>query len=208
MNSNAQNEAFQIKVLFPGFSTMKDDCMEANCTCTLIKGPVNCIVDTMTAWDGARIVQALKANGLEPEEINYVVCTHGHSDHIGGNYLFPNATHIVGYSISKGCKYFLTPDLSAGEEYSIAEGIKVVATPGHTLQDVTVLANIGGKVYAIAGDLFEKEQDLEDGTIWKSAGSDDESLQQKNREKILRVADFIVPGHGPMFAVPLRKNAA
>lgn len=30
--------------------------MRANCTCTLIKGPNNVIIDTMTAWDREKIV--------------------------------------------------------------------------------------------------------------------------------------------------------
>ncbi len=53
----------------------------------------------------------------------------------------------------------------------------------------------------IAGDLFEKEEDLQDPEIWKSAGSDNPELQIKNRNRVLREANFIVPGHGPMFKV-------
>ena len=55
-------------------------------------------------------------------------------------------------------------------------------------------------VYVIAGDLFEKKDDLLDENIWKEAGSEDPKLQQENRDKVLKMADFIVPGHGPMFS--------
>ncbi|XP_050308325.1 metallo-beta-lactamase domain-containing protein 1 [Anthonomus grandis grandis] len=195
-------DTFQIKVLFPGFSVLKDNIMEANCSCTLIKGPINCIIDTMTSWDGPKLVEALKENCLSPSDINYVICTHGHSDHIGCNYLFRNAIHIVGFSISQRDKYFLSTDFSQGDEYKIFEGCSVVPTPGHTLQDVTVIFKNDKGVYAITGDLFEKEEDLSDESIWISAGSDSEELQRKNRQKILEIADFIVPGHGSMFRVP------
>lgn len=53
----------------------------------------------------------------------------------------------------------------------------------------------------MAGDLFENENDLNDDNIWISAGSDSEDLQRGNRQKILEIADYIVPGHGPMFKV-------
>lgn len=42
----------------------------------------------------------LKSHGVIPEDINYVVSTHGHSDHIGNNNLFLKAKHIVGFNIS------------------------------------------------------------------------------------------------------------
>ena len=40
--------------------------------------------------------------GLTPAEIDTVVGTHGHSDHIGNLNLFPHATVIVSYDISRG----------------------------------------------------------------------------------------------------------
>lgn len=44
-------------ILFNGYSKLlQDGKMEANCTCTLIKGPVNVIIDTMTAWDKDKII--------------------------------------------------------------------------------------------------------------------------------------------------------
>ena len=55
--------------------------------------------------------------------------------------------------------------------------------------------------FFIVGDLFEKEEDLADPEIWKSAGSENPELQIKNRSKVLHEADYIVPGHGPMFKV-------
>ena len=36
-------------------------------------------------------------------------------------------------------------------------------------------------------------------------GSENEEKQIENREKVLRLADFIVPGHGAMFKVPKSK---
>ncbi|XP_066145267.1 metallo-beta-lactamase domain-containing protein 1 [Euwallacea fornicatus] len=192
----------QIIVLFSGYSEIQENTMNANCTCTLIKGPPNCIIDTMTAWDGSKIIEALHKHEITPNDINYVICTHGHSDHIGSNHLFQNAIHIVGFSVSQRDHYSLSPDIGKGENYEITDNIKVISTPGHTLQDVSVLVKINNLIYAITGDLFEKFEDLEDDSIWISAGSDNEQLQRTNRAKILKIANFIIPGHGPMFQVP------
>ena len=35
-------------------------------------------------------------------------------------------------------------------------------------------------------------------------GTENESLQREQREKVLKLADFIIPGHGPMFPVPTK----
>ncbi|RZC42539.1 Lactamase B domain containing protein [Asbolus verrucosus] len=152
----------------------------------------------MTAWDGDKLITALVDHGINCEDINYVISTHGHSDHIGCNYLFPKATHIVGFCISQKDRYF-HHDFKSGKEYRINDKITIIPTPGHTLQDVTVIINSGKGTIAITGDLFEREDDLSNCNIWKSAGSDSEELQVMNRLKILQLADYIIPGHGAMF---------
>ena len=47
----------EVFVLYDGFAVPKEDHFFANCTCTLIKGHKNVVVDTMTAWDGDKIVK-------------------------------------------------------------------------------------------------------------------------------------------------------
>ena len=77
--------------------------------------------------------------------------------------------------------------------------MEVIPTPGHTNNDVSVIVeNTRYGVVAITGDLFEKEEDLERDDLWMQY-SENLALQRENREKILRKADFIVPGHGKMF---------
>jgi glyoxylase-like metal-dependent hydrolase (beta-lactamase superfamily II) len=58
------------------------------------------------------------------------------------------------------------------------------------------------ETYLFSGDLFEREEDIADPSLWQYvAGSDDPEKQRQNRNKILQIADWIVPGHGPMFKV-------
>lgn len=54
---------------------------------------------------------------------------------------------------------------------------------------------------AIVGDLFEREDDIDDPNIWIEAGSENRIAQKKNRLKIAENCHYIVPGHGPIFEV-------
>ena len=178
--------------------------MKANCSCTLIKASKNIIVDTMTAWDQGKIIEALTRYNTTPADIDYVVCTHSHADHIGNNNLFTNAEHIVGTCVHRGEIFFETN--LKDEEYKVCPEVKVIATPGHTSDDVTVLAETmtQGKstCFAITGDLFEKEEDILDPTIWQELGTLElRKTQSCMRSYIMDIADFIIPGHGPMFRV-------
>lgn len=47
----------EVIVLYEGYSTEAvNNQMTANCSCTLIKGVHNIIVDTMTPWDSEKIL--------------------------------------------------------------------------------------------------------------------------------------------------------
>ncbi|XP_040170411.1 metallo-beta-lactamase domain-containing protein 1 [Anopheles arabiensis] len=202
----------QIIVLSEGYSKYEqneppsaDAPMLANCTCTLIKGPdCNVIVDTMTPWDGDLLLQRLQEHQLHPDDIDYVVSTHGHSDHLGNNNLFLRAKrHIVGTNISHRNRYYVH-DFDAGP-YRLTDDIEVQATPGHTLSCVTVLvakSNLDERrPVAIAGDLFERQQDIEDERLWLEAGSEDPRAQRLHRARIANLAGWIIPGHGGPFRV-------
>ncbi|XP_069678183.1 metallo-beta-lactamase domain-containing protein 1 isoform X2 [Periplaneta americana] len=163
--------AYEVFVLYDGYSKTQEFGMKANCTCTLLKGKKNVIVDTMTPWDKDKIVEALSHRGLACSDIDYVVCSHGHSDHVGNNNLFLKAKHIVGFEVSFTDHYFIHPFET--------------------------------------GDLFEREEDIADPSIWKYiAGSSDPEKQEQNRNKILQIADWIVPGHGPMFQVTAQMKSS
>ncbi|KAK3095532.1 hypothetical protein FSP39_015730 [Pinctada imbricata] len=196
---------YEVIVLRDGYS--RDDegegvhSMRAACTITLVKGPKNIIVDPGSPWEKQLVIDSLKKHGLDCDQINYVVCTHGHSDHIGNLNLFTNAVHIVSYDICFGDQY-VSHSFQHGIPYEIDEGrVEVVPTPGHTGSDVTVLVRDTKQgTVAIAGDLFEREEDLDNPHLWQD-NSENEEVQQQSRINILKIADMIIPGHGAMFKV-------
>ncbi|XP_025424241.1 metallo-beta-lactamase domain-containing protein 1 [Sipha flava] len=192
---------YEVHVLFVGYCRPTNDGMLANCTCTLVKGPKNIIVDTMTPWDKAALVEAIHDHGLEVDDIDYVVSTHGHSDHIGNNNLFLKAQHLVGRCVSyKHIYYDDSKFFNSDGVYEIDNCIQIVSTPGHTLVDVSVIVQTTQESFGIVGDLFENEDDLMDESIWLNAGSENPDSQRKNRKMIMEKVDWIIPGHGPMFS--------
>jgi len=188
---------YEVIILKTGYCLRQGKTARADGTVTLIRGPVNIIVDTGSPPDRQHIIDGLAREGLTPDDIDYAVCTHGHSDHVGNNNLFPGATFIVSHDISKGDEYSFH-DFNSGAPYMIGERIEVIATPGHTSQDISVIVKTKEGVYAVAGDLFECKEDLENEELWK-ASSELPVEQKKSRAKLLAMADFIVPGHGEMF---------
>jgi glyoxylase-like metal-dependent hydrolase (beta-lactamase superfamily II) len=197
---------YEVKVLKDGYAIPAGTGMQrADGTITLVAGRHKVLVDTGGPWDTEAILRGLQAEQLSPADIDHVVCTHGHSDHVGNIGLFPHATLIVSYDISSGDLYTSHP-FARGERYRIDDDVEVIATPGHTSQDVSVVVRTPAGIHVIAGDLFESEEDLTDEDIWR-ASSEDPARQAESRERILRLADFIVPGHGSMFAVRGRDEA-
>jgi glyoxylase-like metal-dependent hydrolase (beta-lactamase superfamily II) len=126
------------------------------------------------------LVKSLKNLGVEPEEIDFVINTHLHFDHCGGNTrkddkdrlvpVFPQANYVI----QKGeWEYGLNPMYRDKVSYfsqtfaplqdsgclqlvdgdgSVTEGISVILTPGHTTHHQSVVVESNGKKLAFLGD--------------------------------------------------------
>jgi len=143
---------------------------------SLIKAPgLNVLVDT---GFGNTILEKLDKLGVKPEQINAILLTHLHGDHIGGlqkdgRALFPNAKV---YLDSRERDYFtktapnqgaiaalnaygsnvVTFDaLPLGPIYrEILPGIRAIACPGHTPGHTAYLVGSGRDKFIIAGDFL------------------------------------------------------
>lgn len=113
-------------------------------------------------WDmktDTNFMRALNAAGLRVEDIDYVMCTHMHGDHVGWNTqqvdgrwvpTFPNARYIFGekehHAISQlhqlnGDPVYedsVLPIVAAGraeivkDDYQLGDHVRLIPTPGHT----------------------------------------------------------------------------
>lgn len=193
---------YEVFVIRDGYCSQEGSGLKtAAGTITLVKGPQNVIIGTGNAWDTKIVLAGLDRHGIKPEKINYVVCCQGTSDFVGNVNLFTNAIHIVCYDICSGDRYQLH-QFDKGIAYEIDENLDIVPTPGHTEREVTVVIRGTNKgTIAVTGDLFERFEDLEQPSIWQDDSENPED-QLGNRIELLKMADFIVPGHGSMFKVP------
>lgn len=98
--------------------------------------------------------------------------------------------------------------LILAEDYEICENVKIMATPGHTEECISVIVNNGkfkDKEYntiVVTGDLFEKKEDILDAWIWINNGAEHNRVKQGiSRHLVATFADLIIPGHGPPFEV-------
>ena len=122
-----------------------------------------------------RFMAALTAAGAAPAEVDYVLCTHLHTDHIGWNTqlidgrwvpTFPNARYLMPsadeefYRGHEGAAYSesVLPVIEAGQAELVTAGHKLgdhvtlVPTPGHTPGHVSVLVQSRGVEAIITGD--------------------------------------------------------
>ena len=210
MNVAARNvAACQIVVLRDGYGYEDEtSTYRANGTITLVRSQsegITLLVDTGSPWDQELLIQKLQEHELQPQDVTHVVCTHGHVDHVGNLNLFTMATHMVSHDIVKDGDKYTLHELRHDNPFQISKSISVIPTAGHTSRDVSVVVRGTDKgVVVIAGDLFECEADLQDDKLWKS-NSEFHELHATSRDKVLGIADWIVPGHGKMFKVNKRR---
>lgn len=184
----------EVKVLVEGyFEWLSENKLKASSTVTLIKdGGKNIIVDTGNIITERKITENLKKEGLDPGDINIVVNTHSHSDHRDNNHLFRNAVIYVQGDTIKGDVYDFFP---VSRSILLTCNTKIIQTPGHTDEDISVLIETKEGAIAVVGDLFFFKQDDTPEFIH------DEVKLRESKEKILALADYIIPGHANTFKV-------
>jgi glyoxylase-like metal-dependent hydrolase (beta-lactamase superfamily II) len=126
-------------------------------------------------------LKRLAAAGTQPADVDYVMCTHMHSDHVGWNTrlhngrwvpTFPNAKYIMS---AKEWAYWegvhkqtpqnqiadsVIPILESGQavlvanDYAINDTVWFESTPGHTPDHVSVRLASGGAQAVITGDMI------------------------------------------------------
>lgn len=157
---------------------------------TLIKDKkLKILVDTGGKGFFKEIKNNLKKEGINPKEITHVINTHSHPDHTWNNAFFENAEFISSGGILKDKFYWKKLPINIGKI------IEIISTPGHSEDSCSVIVKIKKDVYAITGDLFFTNKE--------KIPSFEKNVEEikKNRQLILKKANFIIPGHGKMFRV-------
>jgi len=190
----------KIKVLIKGYAKEINKEEFASSTTTLIQdNNLNIIVDP--GMDRGGLLEGLLKEKLSLEDINFVIVTHTHLDHSLLAGIFKNAKILDNSDI-----FSFDGQISEHEGKVPGTNIKIIETPGHDQFHCSVLVNTDdlGKV-VIAGDVFwwadDEEQKIDKQSLLekKDPYVKDEKALRESREKILKVADYIIPGHGEMF---------
>lgn len=162
------------------------------------------LVDTGTGQSNSNLFSNIKEIGIEPEDIDLIVNTHCHYDHVGGNDFFPNAKiaiHKVDAIALRDPDSELTVSSLFGAivrkhdvDIELEEGDKianfeVLNTPGHTKGGISLY---DGEIL-ISGDTI-----FSNGGVGRMdiGGSPIDMKESLMRLKELDV-EYLLPGHGP-----------
>jgi len=180
----------EVKILIEGYTTAGSQDESSCCTITLVKDKnIIMVVDPGTLKDQKLLIEALKGEGLTINDVNVVCITHSHMDHYRNIGMFPEA---------KALDYWGLWDKDKVDEWGnqFTDDIKIIKTPGHNYDGITLLVKTDRGAIAICGDVFWKENFPEDDQY-----ASDKGRLMESREKVLEIADWVIPGHGKMFKV-------
>jgi len=141
----------------------------------------NILIDTSSPDNLPELESDLKELGLSLDEINIVILTHNHWDHLGGIILFPNAQ-------------FFASQKDFGEnmidihELNIPD-LKIIETPGHSKGSFCILYD---------DVLFSGDTIFHRGTIGRTDLSGSSEKEMKESLKKLKEINYkiLCPGHG------------
>lgn len=161
---------------------------------------------------GAALLGALAAEGLSPEDVDIVMCTHLHADHVGWNTrladgrwvpTFPNARYICGRAEYRHWETraaaqedrhgsfadSVLPVMEAGrmdlveDGWDLAPGLTLETTPGHTPGHMCIHAAHGPGA-TFAGDAIHSPVQLA-RPDWSSAFCTDADVARRSRQRLL-----------------------
>lgn len=186
-----------IYILVEGY--VRDNGTSVQATVTLIQdGKINIVTDPGMTEDPNAITKALKKHNLTPDDIDFIAITHHHPDHTRNMGLFPKAILVDAWAKYENDSWIDIP--KAG--YQISPNVKTIPSPGHSKVDITILVKNVANI--------EKNKLVTIGIchLWWYEGKDDDRNAEdfaelkKSRKKILKLTDYIIPGHGKYFKTP------
>lgn len=187
-----------VKVLIEGYAKVNPDgTWDATSTTTLIDtGKHKIIMDP--GCHRQLLLNALAKEGLKTGDIDTIFISHHHPDHDFLMGIFENATVLDSLQWQKDSyagdhKYTTLPDTD----------IEIIKTPGHTLDHASLLVPTSEEKVLIGADIWwwaNGETQTPDIDKSDEFAVDTQALRL-SRSHALKIADYIIPGHGTMFKV-------
>lgn len=183
-------------------------------TVLLRDGRTNIIVDPGIIQLGryGAFQKRLEDFGLTPKDIDRVVNTHCHYDHIEANYLFRGKPLVVHEKELEYCRQLYWPEYASAfmgimdvdavsSPKKLTDHVRVIETPGHTPGSITVLADTAEGLVACVGDAAIVKEDLLElrapSVVTKNIAPE---LSVASLKKIAELKPaLVIPGHDAPF---------
>lgn len=147
------------------------------------------IVDPGMVPSRSSILDPLRELGVTPDDVTDIVLSHHHPDHTVNVALFgevPVHDYQAVYTRDNW-------DRRPADQVKLTPAVQLLATPGHTPQDVSVLVGTPEHVVVLTHLWWTADGPVEDPYAL------DRELLRWQRERVLGLAARVVPGHGPAF---------
>ena len=165
--------------------------LKADSTSVLIRTPQHTIVvDPSTKYMRPFLKTSFKQIGVFVKDVDVVILTHTHSDHIENLDMFPKAKVYVHAGAKKDIPGAVVVDK---DEFELCDGVRLVHTPGHCTEEMSVFVD-ADRHYVVAGDAIPLEDNFFKDIPPKL--NTDRRLALQSIKKIRDYADVIIPGHG------------
>jgi glyoxylase-like metal-dependent hydrolase (beta-lactamase superfamily II) len=191
-NDRPQTSSAEVHILFNGYvndSTNPEVSRVASTVAYVREGDVHVIIDPGMVPNPSSMLEPLAALGVSPANITDVIFSHHHPDHTLNAALFPHARFHDHWAIYQGDSWESRP----AEGYELSPSIRLIETPGHSPQDITTLVGTREGVIAFTHLWWYASGPADDPF------SNDVTALHRNRERVLKVATLVVPGHGAPF---------
>ena len=179
--------AAKVEVLFRGYVGPR----VASTVTYVEEGRLRAIVDPGMVPSRESILDPLARMGILPERVTDVILSHHHPDHSVNIALFPNAKVHDYWATYHRDRWVSRP----AEGFALAPSVMLLETPGHTPQDITTLVGTPGGVVALTHLWWNVRGPTPDPLAV------DEKELERQRRRVLTVAERIIPGHGAPFRV-------
>lgn len=154
----------------------------------------------------------LEELGLKPDDIDIVINTHCHYDHIECNYLFRGSPLIIHEDEVEYCRalywpefaeaYFGIMDVEAIKgDKALTGNVEIIETPGHTPGSISVVAEASGGRVICTGDAVIVREDLLElrpPSVVSLNYDKEMAVRSLRRIRELKPA-LVIPGHDASF---------
>lgn len=174
-------------------------------------GPMEWVNDERCRLIGGQLLVGLRALGIDPSTITDVILTHLHNDHVGwlydlqGDPIFTSAHVWLGAGdwhlfVSNPPINYIQDHIVRGlrgagtrgervtaldQDLTVAPGVDILLTPGHTPGHLSVVLSSGDQRMLILGDAITCPIQLSEPD-WHSMGDVDPKLADRTRERLWR----------------------